>query len=48
MVCADKLDLHTTQYDIASDWIAAYKKYFYTDKSIQVFSPQTGVRPRIS
>jgi hypothetical protein len=48
MVCAGKLDLSTAQHDIASNWIAAYKKYFYTDKPIQVFSPQTGVRPRIS
>jgi hypothetical protein len=31
MVCAGKVDLSTAQKDIASDWIAAYKKYFHTD-----------------
>jgi hypothetical protein len=30
-VCAGELDLGTAQHDIASDWIAAYKKYFHTD-----------------
>jgi anti-sigma factor RsiW len=34
MVCAGKLDLSTTQQDIATDWIAAYKKYFHTDRPI--------------
>jgi hypothetical protein len=32
MVCAGKLDLSTAQRDIATDWIAAYKKYFHTDR----------------
>jgi hypothetical protein len=32
MVCAGTLDLATAQHDIATDWIAAYKKYFHTDK----------------
>jgi Putative zinc-finger len=31
MVCRGQLDLSTAQRDIASDWIAAYKKYFHTD-----------------
>ena len=31
MVCAGKVDLSTAQNDIATDWIAAYKKYFRTD-----------------
>lgn len=30
-VCSGKLDLTTAQHDIATDWIAAYKKYFHTD-----------------
>ncbi len=34
MVCASKLDLSTAQRDIATDWIAAYKKYFHTDKPL--------------
>ena len=28
-VCSGKLDLATAQHDIATDWIAAYKKYFH-------------------
>src|SRR5580658_9476221 len=31
MVCSGDLDLPTAQHEIASDWIAAYKKYFHTD-----------------
>ncbi len=29
-VCDGRLDLATAQHDIATDWIAAYKKYFHT------------------
>jgi hypothetical protein len=32
LVCAHKLDLLTAQRAIATNWIAAYKKYFDTDK----------------
>jgi len=38
MVCAGKLDLSTAQRDIATDWIAAYKKYFHTDSPFSVRS----------
>jgi len=34
LVCAGRVDLPTAQRDIATDWIAAYKKYFHTDKPI--------------
>jgi hypothetical protein len=34
MVCDGTLDLGTAQHDIASNWIAAYKKYFHADKPI--------------
>lgn len=34
MVCEGKLDLRTAQRDIATDWIAAYKKYFHTDRPL--------------
>jgi hypothetical protein len=34
MVCSGKLDLLTAQHDIATDWIAAYKKYFHTNKPL--------------
>lgn len=38
MVCAGQLDLSTAQRDIASDWIAAYKKYFQTDQPLALRS----------
>jgi hypothetical protein len=38
MVCAGKLDLSTAQRDIATDWIAAYKKYFHTDRPLAMRS----------
>jgi hypothetical protein len=34
MVCSGKLDLPTAQRDIATNWIAAYKKYFHTDQPL--------------
>jgi hypothetical protein len=34
LVCAGKLDLTTAQHDIATDWIAAYKKYFHADRPL--------------
>jgi hypothetical protein len=40
MVCAGQLDISTAQRDIATDWIAAYKKYFHTDKPILADSPK--------
>jgi hypothetical protein len=33
-VCADKLDLETAQRDIATNWIAAYQKYFNTERPL--------------
>jgi len=38
MVCSGQLDLHTAQHDIATDWIAAYKKYFHTNKPLPLSS----------
>jgi hypothetical protein len=38
LVCAGRLDLSTAQRDIATDWIAAYKKYFHTDKPLSLSS----------
>ena len=35
-VCAGKLDLQTAQRDIAVNWIAAYQKYFRTDRPLPV------------
>jgi hypothetical protein len=34
MVCSGEIDLATAQHEIASNWIAAYKKYFHTEKPI--------------
>jgi len=30
MVCNGQLELATAQHEIASNWVAAYKKYFHT------------------
>jgi hypothetical protein len=35
-VCAENLDLETAQRDIASNWIAAYQKYFKTERPLPV------------
>jgi len=34
MVCDGSLDLNEAQKEIAANWIAAYKKYFHTDKPL--------------
>ena len=34
LVCQGEVDLATAQRDIATDWIAAYKKYFRTNRPI--------------
>jgi hypothetical protein len=38
LVCGGALDLSTAQRDIATDWIAAYKKYFHTDRPLSLHS----------
>jgi hypothetical protein len=38
LVCAGKLPLATAQRDLAADWIAAYKKYFHTDRPLHTYS----------
>ena len=35
-VCNGTLPLATAQHDIATDWIAAYKKYFHTNTALAV------------
>ena len=42
LVCAGQVALATAQHDIATDWIAAYKKYFHTE------TPVSRVRARPS
>jgi hypothetical protein len=34
LVCEGDLDLATAQREIATNWIAAYKKYFHTDRPV--------------
>ncbi|MGA8271423.1 MAG: hypothetical protein WB919_07660 [Candidatus Sulfotelmatobacter sp.] len=34
MVCHGDVDLATAQHDISTDWIAAYRKYFRTDRPL--------------
>ena len=46
LVCRGKVQLATAQDDIASDWIAAYKRYFNTDKPKPNSSTAARVRPR--
>jgi len=36
LVCRGELDLATAQRDIAANWIAAYKKYFRTERPVAV------------
>lgn len=38
LVCAGEVDLSTAQNDIAENWIAAYKKYFHTDRPLSLSS----------
>jgi len=40
MVCGGNLDLTEAQREIATNWIAAYKKYFHTDQPLS--KPLTG------
>jgi hypothetical protein len=49
MVCQGQVPLTTAQNDIASDWIAAYKRYFNTDRPESGSSTgSANVRPRRS
>jgi len=45
-VCDGRLDLATAQHDIATDWIAAYKKYFHTNAPLSGAGRSTGDRRR--
>jgi hypothetical protein len=38
MVCAGQLDLSRAQRDLATDWIAAYKNYFHSDRPLNNLS----------
>ena len=39
MVCGGSLDLTEAQREIATNWIAAYKKYFHTDQPLATNPP---------
>jgi hypothetical protein len=49
MVCDGELDLATAQHEIATNWIAAYKKYFHTQRPLAIrpraFNQPTSVAP---
>ena len=34
LVCSGNLDIETAQHELASDWVAAYKKYFRTTQPL--------------
>ena len=46
LVCQGRVQLATAQNDIASDWIAAYKRYFNTDKPEPSLSTAANVGSR--
>jgi hypothetical protein len=37
MVCDGRIDLTVAQHDMAVDWIQAYKKYFHTDRPLNIY-----------
>jgi len=39
LVCGGSIDLATAQRDISANWIAAYKKYFQTDRPLETANP---------
>jgi len=39
LVCRGQIDLATAQRDISANWIAAYKKYFQTDRPLETANP---------
>jgi hypothetical protein len=41
LVCAGTLPLAAAQRDMATDWIAAYKKYFHTDRPLHTYPSLT-------
>jgi hypothetical protein len=45
LVCAGEVDLSTAQNDIADNWIAAYKKYFHTDRPLSLRSRLDSASP---
>jgi|HubBroStandDraft_5_1064220.scaffolds.fasta_scaffold09153_3 hypothetical protein len=45
MVCQGTLDLRTAQRDISTDWIAAYKKYFHTERPLATSAMTHSIQP---
>lgn len=48
LVCDGAVDLPTAQRDIATDWIAAYKKYFHTDTPVSAHSERARYEAPVS
>jgi hypothetical protein len=38
MVCGGQLDLTAAQHDLATDWVAAYKKYFHANRPVSTLA----------
>lgn len=38
LVCSGQLPLNTAQQELSTDWIAAYKKYFHTERPVQTIA----------
>jgi hypothetical protein len=45
LVCEGRVDLPVAQHEIASDWIAAYRKYFQTDQPLAAHTTYLKDRP---
>jgi hypothetical protein len=45
MVCHGTLDLRIAQRDISTDWIAAYKKYFHTERPLATSAMINSIQP---
>ncbi|SEB78587.1 hypothetical protein [Terriglobus roseus] len=43
MVCGGQLDLTAAQHELATDWVAAYKKYFHADRPVSTVAAADGL-----
>ncbi len=45
MVCNGQIDLQAAQQDLSTDWIAAYKKYFHTQRPVSTVAELDRIDP---
>jgi hypothetical protein len=45
MVCGGQLDLTAAQHDLATDWVAAYKKYFHANRPVSTVAAADQLPP---